>query len=116
MKSRWMEKRGGKIACVVGLSLICADPALATERRADSWTLQKCVLYESSVRDAISLQGPEGLRVEFLTENQKFIDAGCAGRAEICPMTQEEWSLADLLLKMTMNEGMASTFVPFGCS
>ena len=81
----------------------------------DSLAAEKCALYESAARDAISLQGPEGLRVMFLTENQKFIDGGCVTRVKICPMTGEEWQLAETLLNMMINEGMASTFVPFGC-
>lgn len=102
-------------AGVALLGLVCAGPGLATDAGDGGWAARKCSLYEASVRDAITLQGPEGLRVAFLTENQKFIDAGCAGRVEICPMTDEEWRLAETLLKMTMSEGMASTFVPFGC-
>lgn len=119
-----MKSRGIPLGCT-GVVLVLASvamiggigpgPVSATDRQADGWTARKCNLYEASVRDAVSLHGPEGLRMEFLTENQKFIDAGCTGRVEICPMTHEEWRLADTLLKMTMNEGMASTFVPFGC-
>ena len=115
MKFNWMSLRRVQGVCTLVLGVACAFPGWATDGSQDSRVAQKCVLYESAVRDAISLQGAEGLRVEFLTENQKFIDAGCAERVEICPMTDEEWTLAETLLKMTMNEGMASTFVPFGC-
>lgn len=117
-----MDSRGISLARAVSVIVMVAatgafgeGPASATDRQESGWTARKCSLYEASVRDAITLHGPEGLRMEFLTDNQKFIDDGCAGRAEICPMTDEEWRLADTLLKMTMNEGMASTFVPFGC-
>lgn len=87
----------------------------ATDTATVDWPAQKCTLYESAVKDAITLQGLEGLTMDFLTKNQVFIDNGCVDKAKICPMTDEEWKLADLLTKMTMNEGMASTFVPFGC-
>lgn len=103
------------LAMAATIGMAGADIAAATDRLDGGWTAQKCSLYEASVRDAITLQGAEGLRMEFLTENQVFIDEGCAAKAEICPMTDEEWRLAETLLKMTMNEGMASTFVPFGC-
>lgn len=36
--------------------------------------------------------------------------------ADVCPVTEAELELANLLTIMTMNEGMASTFVPFKCS
>lgn len=103
------------LAWLLGLAVAGPGQAAATEAFADEWTARKCEIYQQAVRDAISLQGPEGLRMAFLTSNQEFIDAQCAVRVEICPMTPEEWTLADTLLKMTMNEGMASTFVPFGC-
>ena len=115
MKNKWMRALVAPSTAFWAVIGTITTPGAATYLHHDDWSARKCSLYESAVRDAITLQGPEGLRVEFLTENQKFIDAGCKGRAEICPMTQEEWKLADNLLKMTMNEGMASTFVPFGC-
>lgn len=101
------------------LGVVVPGAAFATDTdtavEVTNWSEQKCALYESAVKDAISLQGLEGLTMDFLTQNQVFIDNGCTERVQICPMTDEEWKLADLLTKMTMNEGMASTFVPFGC-
>ena len=80
-----------------------------------TWTQQKCRLYESAFRDAVEIQGADGLRPAFLQENADFIAAGCTTERPICPETAQEGALADLLTVLTMNEGMASTFVPFAC-
>ena len=80
-----------------------------------TWTQQKCRLYESAFKDAVEIQGAEGLRPAFLQENADFIAAGCTTKRPICPETAQEGALADLLTVLTMNEGMASTFVPFAC-
>ncbi|WP_306111176.1 MULTISPECIES: hypothetical protein [Roseovarius] len=115
MKSRGMPFGRAVTVMAAAIGVAGTGAAAATDQEDGGWTARKCSLYEVSVRDAISLQGSEGLRMEFLTENQVFIDEGCTAKAEICPMTDEEWRLAETLLKMTVNEGMASTFVPFGC-
>ncbi|MDF2142938.1 hypothetical protein [Paenirhodobacter sp. CAU 1674] len=95
-------------------------PCLALPLKAQNldgltWSEQKCVLYERAVEDAIALQGRDGLREEFLAANQSFMDGGCQTQGQVCPITDTELKFADLLTIMTMNEGMASTFVPFHC-
>jgi hypothetical protein len=82
----------------------------------DDWAARKCVLYAAATEDALSLLGMEGLRAEFLAQNRAFIASGCIAPRNICAATPAEYALADLLTMMTMNEGMASTFVPFGCA
>lgn len=83
---------------------------------ADEWTMRKCDLYQAAFADAVALRGRDGLRPRFLEANRAFIAAGCVQRGRVCAETPEEIALADLLTIMTMNEGMASTFVPFGCA
>ncbi len=96
-------------AAAIALSLV-ASPAFP-----DSWTEQKCTLYQSAFADALTMSGTMGLRDEFIRRNEEFIRSGCTTQGHVCPQTPEEHALADLLTLMTMNEGMASTFVPFGC-
>lgn len=79
------------------------------------WSQRKCALYAAAVQDALVVLGPDGLRPAFLAENRTFIASGCVAPREICAETPQEYAFADLLTVMTMNEGMASTFVPFGC-
>ncbi|GAA6188176.1 hypothetical protein NBRC116596_12390 [Litorivita sp. NS0012-18] len=83
--------------------------------QADAWSERKCFYYEAAVGDALAALGREGLRAEFLAQNDAFIAAGCVKTHAICPATPQEGRLVDMLTMMTMNEGMASTFVPFGC-
>lgn len=80
-----------------------------------TWSEQKCVLYDSFFKDALGFQGLDDLREVFLAENHAFIDGGCQSSGRVCPITDAELEFANLLTIMTMNEGMASTFVPFGC-
>ncbi len=81
-----------------------------------TWTEQKCVLYQRAFGDALRLLGSEGISDTFLTENTAFIEGGCVDRGQVCPKSVRELELANMLTVMTMNEGMASTFVPFSCS
>lgn len=92
-----------------------AFPAQTQDLQGLSWSEQKCVLYDSAVEAALDFQGLDGLREEFLSENQSFIEGGCHTPGHVCPITDAEIELANLLTIMTMNEGMASTFVPFNC-
>lgn len=63
----------------------------------------------------MGLLGQDGISEGFLDGNAAFIAQGCTKRGRICPQTAQERSLADMLTVMTMNEGMASTFVPIAC-
>ena len=80
-----------------------------------TWTEQKCALYDRAFHDALGMVDADGVTPAFLAQNEVFISGGCTGYVRICPMTADEYRLADILTLMTMNEGMASTFVPFGC-
>lgn len=98
--------------CLVLLAL-CALPAPAMSQ--DDWSRRKCDLYQLAFDDALAARGTTGLRPDFLTANDAFIASGCLTQGSVCARTDEEIALADLLTVMTMNEGMASTFVPFAC-
>ena len=111
------------IAILAGLAVTPlwaqSDPDADTNKppeHSDTWTEQKCALYALIFKGALALQGHDGLSNRFLSSNQRFIDAGCTGERTLCPDSPEEFKFADLLTLMTMNEGMASTFVPFGCA
>jgi hypothetical protein len=99
-------------------SVLCsclALPLAAQDAEGPGWRAQKCALYRAAVEAALEFQGREGLTEAFLAANQSFIDGGCQDRGAVCPVTAAELTLADILTIMTMNEGMASTFVPFNC-
>lgn len=97
------------------LTVSLAPPVVAQDSGALTWSEQKCVIYARAVDDALEFQGLDGLRQEFLRDNTLFIEGGCQTPGRVCPETDAERALANLLTIMTMNEGMASTFVPFNC-
>ncbi|MBN2761281.1 MAG: hypothetical protein JXQ79_12340 [Rhodobacteraceae bacterium] len=99
-----------KAATALSMALCSAAPATA-----ESWTERKCALYAAAMEDALGLLGRDGISDAFLSENAAFIAQGCTERGRFCPQTAQERALADMLTLMTMNEGMASTFVPFAC-
>ena len=101
--------RAALLACLLA-------PFLLVPARADDWAERKCALYAQAVQDALAARGPAGLRESFLAANTRFIASGCTANMRICAATPQEYALADMLTMMTMNEGMASTFAPFGCS
>lgn len=81
-----------------------------------SWTEQKCVLYQSAWDWAYASIDPANISQEFVNQNDEFVSKGCIERTVVCPRSETEIELANMLTVMTMNEGMASTFVPFRCS
>ncbi|QIE44631.1 hypothetical protein G5B38_03280 [Pseudohalocynthiibacter aestuariivivens] len=97
----------------LGIFTLCALPLSAVAQ--DDWSQRKCDLYQQAFADAVTAQGAVGLRPEFLNQNAGFIASGCLTQGTVCARTAEEIALANLLTVMTMNEGMASTFVPFAC-
>ena len=101
---------------VLLLTLALAAPAHNPPQvfKAD-WAAKKCGLYQLAFQDAIGMLGMAGLGSAFLEQNDEVIASGCAANIRVCAKTSEEIALADLLTVMTMNEGMASTFVPFSC-
>lgn len=80
-----------------------------------TWTEQKCVLYQGAWDAATSGPGLDGLSPEFLERNDTFVTLGCTIQGNVCPRSDEELNLANMLTLMTMSEGMASTFAPFSC-
>ncbi|WP_272006180.1 hypothetical protein [Roseovarius sp. ZX-A-9] len=108
--ARW---RGGMMKVGLSLLILFALPAPAPAQ--DEWSQRKCDLYKLAFHDALAAQGTTGLRPEFLGANDAFIASGCLTQGTVCARTGAEIALADLLTVMTMNEGMASTFVPFAC-
>ncbi|MBK0327397.1 hypothetical protein I5535_08825 [Rhodobacteraceae bacterium F11138] len=81
----------------------------------DAWTQRKCGLYAAAWQQVLDANALDGVRETFRQRHQDFIDRGCPAETRICARTQAEIDLADLMTVLSMNEGMASTFVPFGC-
>ena len=92
-----------------------APPEAPAETPADSWSQTKCRLYSDAFARAIDERGTTGLGPEFLLAHQAFLDSGCTGTRDVCPRSQQELALADLLSVVAINEGMTGSFLPFAC-
>lgn len=85
-----------------------AEPATA-----DAWTVEKCHRYDRAWRHLLT--GEPALGAAFITAQEEFIAGGCNTPGAVCPGTEAERAIADLLALMAVAEGMAGSFLPFGC-
>lgn len=110
-----MRTEPGRVAVLcAGLIVACA-PAQAEDTAADAWTRQKCDLYSAAWQNVPDIHDMTGASPQFLAQHQGFIDSGCTSDEKICATTARDLELANLMTLLSMNEGMASTFAPFGC-
>ncbi len=93
--------------------MLAVAPALA--ETGDAWSQRKCALYADAWSRALEVVGREGISEDFIAAHDDFIVGGCALRGAVCPRSVQEYRLADILTIAAMNEGMASTFLPFAC-
>ena len=75
----------------------------------------KCQRYKKAYADAIAKFGKAGLGQAFLESHDAFLASDCTVKVDVCPRSTEELNLANILVILSMNQGMASTFVPFNC-
>jgi hypothetical protein len=99
------------------LALAILMPALAMQASASAeiWTERKCRIYRDGWLRVIAARGTAGLGTVFLERHRAFIDGGCTAPADVCPRSPEELDLANTMIVLAMNAGMASTFPPFAC-
>ncbi len=89
--------------------------ASAKPQAGRDWPTEKCERYKAAFSQAVARQGKQGLGTEFLASHDAFLGSNCQGRADVCARSKEELALANTLVVMAMNQGMASTFLPFYC-
>ena len=94
-------------------TLLLLSPAGAEEPSA--WQQQKCALYTDAWARALDSIGSDDINYNFLAANGNFIASGCTEQIAICPQSNQERDIADLITLVMMNEGAASTFLPFRC-
>lgn len=92
-----------------------APRALAQAQRDVDWTTQKCVRYKEAYDAAIAKRGKTGLSEEFLARHNAFLATNCTAQADVCPRSAKELELANILVLMSFNGGLSSTFLPFAC-
>lgn len=100
-----------RAALVFGMLLPIAQPAMAQT----DWQAQKCALYEDAWGRALQSFGDDNLNYNFVATNENFIASGCTDTIKACPRSAQELEIANVLTLVMMNEGAASTFLPFGC-
>lgn len=91
---------------------LAAEPAPARE---PSWVEVKCTRYGKAWDEALARTGGKGLGQEFLARHEAFLASGCVAKADVCPRSEEELALANMMVVAAMNAGTASTFPPFAC-
>jgi len=105
--------RNGLIALAL-LTMLAPAVAQHEPDRAD-WVSEKCTRYRKAYSDSLARLGNKGLGPEFLEAHQRFLDSNCTARADVCPVSPEEFRLANTLVMAGMNAGMSGTFFPFAC-
>jgi hypothetical protein len=104
---RWLLST---LAIAAGHMAYTCEPAFA-----DPWSIEKCERYARDWTEALSRYGSEGLGEPFTAAHAAFIDRGCLGPAAVCPRSDREIAIANVMTIRAMNAGMASTFLPFAC-
>lgn len=104
---------GAVLLLVVGTAAsAAAQPEGGGEK---SWTIVKCERYRKAWGEALARGFGRGIGPEFRERHEAFLASGCTGGHDVCPRTEAEMNLADVMTVAAMNAGTASTFPPFGC-
>lgn len=103
------------LALATSLGLGTAAGALAQPSPPENWPAIKCERYTKAYGEALAKFGRKGLGQPFLDAHEAFLASGCSIKGAVCPRSKEELDLANVMVIMGMNQGMASTFMPFAC-
>ncbi len=117
--------RSIQLSLFLGAFLVAAMPAgplraqnastITPDTPPEDWPTIKCTRYRKAYSEVVARLGTKGLGQEFLESHQRFLDSNCTARAEVCPISPEEFKMADTLILLGMNHGMPGTFFPFSC-
>ncbi|MBB4039860.1 hypothetical protein GGR34_001507 [Microvirga flocculans] len=106
----------GLVGGLVALSIFGAcSPAAGQGTEKKSWPEIKCERYKTAWTDALAHRGVKGLSAEFMERHEAFLASGCTTRADVCPQSEDELYLADMMVAAVVNAGIAGTFLPFMC-
>ena len=103
------------LALLSGLAVGHPIGARAQPAPPENWPAVKCERYTKAYAEALTRLGRKGLGQPFLDAHEAFLASGCSIKGEVCPRSTEELNLANVMVIMGMNQGMASTFMPFAC-
>ena len=110
-----MRRLYSGVAAVI-LAAVTLGPAAADSVAPKrDWPHEKCFRYGRDWNEALRRFGREGLSDGFVASNAAFLRAGCVAVERVCPETERDRKVADALAIRVVNEGMSTTFLPFGC-
>jgi hypothetical protein len=104
------------VAVLMPMGLLALLPSPANAEQPTAWQQQKCALYEDAWGRALASIGSDNVNYNFVANNENFIASECTERVNVCPRSNQELEIANLLTMVMMNEGAASTFLPFTCA
>ncbi|RYE34910.1 MAG: hypothetical protein EOP23_03620 [Hyphomicrobiales bacterium] len=110
-----LKARIGGAGLLAATVILGSTIASAQQSSGTDWPTEKCNRYKKAYDQSIARLGKKGLGQEFLASHDAFLASNCQARAEVCARSKEELDLANRLVVMAMNSGMASTFLPFNC-
>lgn len=109
-------RRLGRAAAGAIVALALASPPRAVaQAEPGNWVEVKCARYKTAWEQGLARMGTRGLSREFLERHAAFVASGCTAKADVCARSDREIALANAMIVMAMNAGMASTFPPFAC-
>ncbi|MET3890491.1 hypothetical protein ABIE41_001567 [Bosea sp. OAE506] len=109
------SRLSGLVLFAATFAAVAVIPAHAQPAPPENWPAIKCERYTKAYAEALSKLGRKGLSPDFLDAHEAFLVSGCSIKGEVCPRSAEELNLANVMVVMGMNQGMASTFMPFAC-
>ena len=99
-------------ACAFGQAAAAPEPQT---RQAKPWREVKCERYGQAWAEVKRRFGVVGLGPAFIERHDAFLASGCTADADVCPHSDREIEIANILTVAAMNAGTASTFLPFAC-
>jgi hypothetical protein len=102
-------------AAAMSLAALGAAPAVAEDAAVARWREEKCSRYAAAWPGALDFVGTGGISDAFLAGHRAFLDSRCRTGRDICPRSEAERRLADVMTIAAMSAGTASTFPPFRC-
>lgn len=108
-----IQFRRTRLRVIVAAMMFAGMTPAAAKEQVD-WPTKKCRLYREAY-EKLMHRGSDGIGQAFRDGHAAFFAANCQSKAGICPRSKQEFDLANTLVIVSMNHGMASTFPPFAC-
>lgn len=106
------------LAAALGLAFVAITPVASFAQPSEDlspWQVEKCEIYRQGWDKALEFFGTDNLNYNFIAQNENFIASGCTAAPSVCAQSSQELEIANALTITMMNQGAASTFLPFRC-